>query len=275
MVGLLIGTILPFLMLACFILMFPISGESQNQKKKEKYLKKLGIEWDEKLKWEIFRFGSTDVEKRQICVLAFLSEDELRILNHKVIFPKTRDMVRTYECYVDEKDVSSAFELRKKVRFLMTLYQTIKEIKEREQFEALSKTGKETLKQYQKEAEDLEQALMKWIRIDGEQLTFSNEFFLSEDEHLNKLKEKVESARPGNEQVNESTPQKTHPVLLEMTEFLNLNELPDENVLELRQTMEEIQKKIQKEKQDAVSSQKILEAKALNTTAKQFFNIND
>lgn len=258
-----------------FLSIYQALEPTRKVKRKKNYLKSLGIEWDEKLQWEIFNYSPTDVEKGQISVLAFLSEDELRILNHKVIFPKTLDMVGTYECYVVEKDVSSAFELRKKIRFLMTLYQTIKEMKEREQFEALSKSGKETLKQYQKEAEDLEQALMKWIRIDGEQLAFSNAFFLSEEEYLNKLKEKVESARLGNEPLNELPTPKIHPVLIEMTEFLDSNDLPDENVIELRQTMEKIQKQLKETEQEKVSSHAILEAKAINKTAKQFFNIND
>lgn len=258
-----------------FLSIYQALEPTRKVKRKKNYLKSLGIEWDEKLQWEIFNYSPTDVEKRQISILAFLDEDEFRILNHKIIFPKAWNTIGSYECYVEEKDIDSAFELRKEIRFLMTLYQAIKEIKEREKFEALSEAGRETLNHYKKEAEDLEQALMKWIRIDGEQLTFSNAFFLSEDKYLNKLKEKVESARPGNEPLNELPTPKIHPVLIEMTEFLDSNDLPKENVIELRQTMEKIQKQLKETEQEKVSSHAILEAKAINKTAKQFFNIND
>ena len=253
------------------LLYMVLTANWRESRVRNKYLEKHGINLVNESVETLFSRRSTNIADGELSISAFLNEDEWKVIKN-VYFDKTSNLLDFREVFVVESDFEYAKQLHQSTRHSITIRESLELLKQRDKTSTLSKNGKSELKALEKEYDDVRQHLTTWISFKNNRLVFNNEIILAEDELLETLKSKVNETRP-KQLLLENTP--THPVLLEINEFLNSNELPNENVLELRQTMEEIQKKIQKEKQDAVSSHKILEAEAINTTAKQFFNIND
>lgn len=105
-------------------------------------------------------------------------------------------------------------------------------------------------------------------------LSFSNEAMLSEEERLKLVDKNMKNAKPKKLSVlpkNEVSI--TSPALMELNEFLNENQLPDEVEGELKETMRQIKEKLTWEADAKDVENVLLQANVLNTTAKGFHKL--
>lgn len=106
-------------------------------------------------------------------------------------------------------------------------------------------------------------------------LSFSNEAMLSEEERLKLVDENMKNAKPTKlDVVSEGKISITSPALIELNEFLNENQLPEEVEEELTETMRQIKEKLTLEADAKDVENVLLQASVLNTTAKDFHKIS-
>jgi len=110
----------------------------------------------------------------------------------------------------------------------------------------------------------------KWFK-----LSFSNEAILSEKERLLLVDKKLDGAKPRFSMNPDmlSLPVSS-PALVEINEFLNEHELPQDLENELKETMTKIQKKLRVQTEKLEKENVIQNANLLNTAAKDFHELS-
>lgn len=191
----------------------------------------------------------------------------------------SRQVANGYKKHGIPKDnVASAIYVKQLLDYIKTLQESKRLIGSEHMKNKWSEEAREKwnmLEMEEEESEGMIRSIIRPMYLKGDlfKLSFSNEGILSEKERLMLVDKKLEGAKPHFSMGDSSSPVSS-PALVEINEFLNKNELPQDVEKELKQTMTKIQEKLRVQTKHLEKENVIQNATLLNTAAKDFHELS-
>lgn len=174
--------------------------------------------------------------------------------------------------------LESAVYVKRLNTYLNTLEHSIEMLEEKSNGVSLSTKAKEKLDSMKLELESKNKELDLAVYFEGlpknsKRIAFSKIVLKKEDEILEEIEKQLKATNPGFKQVVPQKLANSSPALLELKEFLENHQLPEEYEQELRKTMEKIEEKLNDAKDEKEKERLLSEAMVLNDSAKMYHNI--
>lgn len=255
------------------------SPKVQRAEKWQEALRNLGEERDFNKLLE--QAKNDDVLPHEIPFQAVLTKKEYRSLLFKLLTDEEVDNLKSdgYASGFDFDTLNSAIYAKNLTLYVDSLAESLDLLNEKANGKTLSDALEEKRRSLQKEYDESLEELLSIIRLRNlpnnlREMVFSNVVLMDEDELLDVIEAKTKKGKPVAKTAGSSAEVVTSPALIELNEFLNENDLPNDVYKELQETMSQIESKLRKIKKDKEVESVRFEAQALNETAKKYHEIS-